>query len=209
MQRMRAHTPCLLRTARFLRAIAAALTLLAAPALAQDEPPNGVLLVAKPGLPDPRFSRTVVLVTQTADSHTVGVILNRPTTLKLQDLRPGSPGGEAPVYFGGPVMDNILIALFKSDAAPAASAFHVLKGVYLSMHPAVVEPLLEQPGAKLRLFAGFSGWAPRQLEAELEQDGWFLVPASEDLVFRKDTTGMWEELSEQAARKKAALYSKP
>jgi putative transcriptional regulator len=137
------------------------------------------------------------------------VILNRPTQLRVQDLRPGLAGGDAPVFFGGPVMTHILVALFRSDATPAAAAFHVLKGVYLSMHPALVDPLLERPDAKLRLFAGFSGWAPRQLESELAGDSWYLLPASEELVFRTDTAGLWEELSEQAARKKAALYSKP
>lgn len=150
-----------------------------------------------------------MLVTQTTDSQTVGVILNRPTRVRLQDLRPDLPGGDLPVNFGGPVMGRTLIALFESDAPPAAAAFHVLKNVYLSMHPSVIEPLLAQHGAKLRLFAGFSGWAARQLESELVGDSWFLVPATEEIVFRTDTAGMWEELSEQAARKKAALYSKP
>lgn len=184
--------------------IAAALLclLLAAPAGAQPaEPPNGVLLVAKPGLADPNFRETVVLVTQSGDSSTIGVILNRPTTLSARELLPDAPGAESleePVYFGGPVMRQTVVALFHSGSAPRASAFHILKGVYLSMHPANIEPLLSQPGQRYRLYAGFAGWAPRQLESELERDGWYLLPASEALVFRKDTRGMWEELLEKA-----------
>lgn len=171
------------------------------------EPPNGLLLVAKPGLPDPRFRNTVVLVTQTRDSQTVGVILNRPSRLKLQDLRPDAPADYAePLYFGGPVMDRVVVALFHSDRPPAAAAFHVLRDVYLSMHPAVVDPLVAKPTPRLRLYAGFSGWAPRQLEAELVSESWFVVPASEEILFRRDTTGLWEELSEQALRRRAALY---
>ena len=189
---------------------ASAATALGAPATGetqQDDPPNGLLLVAKPGLPDPRFRNTVVLVTQTRDSQTVGVILNRPTQLKLRDLRPDAPAGYAePLYFGGPVMDRVVVALFHSDRPPQAAAFHVLRNVYLSMHPAVVDPLVAKPTPRLRLYAGFSGWAARQLEAELLGDGWFVVPATEDIVFRKDTRGLWEELSEQALRRKAALY---
>lgn len=176
--------------------------LLAVPAGAQPaEPPNGVLLVAKPGLADPNFRETVVLVTQSRDSSTVGVILNRPTTLHPRELLPDAPGAESleePVYFGGPVMRQTVVALFHSESVPPASAFHILKGVYLSMHPANIEPLLSQPGQRYRLYAGFAGWAPRQLESELERDGWYLLPASEALVFRKDTRGMWEELLEKA-----------
>src|SRR6266852_8271126 len=91
------------------------LLLLAAPAGAQQvERPNGVLLVAKPGLVDPNFRETVVLVTQSRDSSTVGVILNRPTTLSARELLPETPGLESheePVYFGGPVMRQTVVAL--------------------------------------------------------------------------------------------------
>ena len=184
------------------RAAALLCLLLAAPAGAQPvERPNGVLLVAKPGLVDPNFRETVVLVTQSHDSSTVGVILNRPTTLSARELLPDAPGVESyeePVYSGGPVMRRTVVALFRSESVPPASAFHILNGVYLSMHPANIEPLLSRPGQRYRLYAGFAGWAPRQLESELERDGWYVLPASEALVFRKDTRGMWEELLEKA-----------
>jgi putative transcriptional regulator len=160
-------------------------------AAAQQEPANGVLLVAKPGLTDPNFRETVVLVTQAADSSTVGVILNRPTP------RTHEKTGD-PLYSGGPVMREVLVALFRSDRAPEASAFHVLKGVYLTMHPHNIEQLLAQPGQRYRLYAGFSGWAPGQLESELARDGWYVLPASAELVFRKDTNGMWDELVRKA-----------
>ena len=140
---------------------------LAASAAAQPAgTPNGVLLVAKPELADPNFRQTVVLVTQTPDASTVGVILNRPTPLKLSQLLPealpGSNYADA-VFFGGPVIRTAVVALFRSEAPPSAPAFPVLKGVYLSMHPENVASLLAKPGGRYRLYAGFSGWAPRQL----------------------------------------------
>ncbi|MDQ5847953.1 MAG: YqgE/AlgH family protein [Pseudomonadota bacterium] len=159
--------------------------------VAQSDPPNAILLVAKPGLADPNFRETVVLVTQSPDAHTVGVILNRPTKEKHEKT------GE-PIYSGGPVMRQAIVALFKSDNEPAAPAFHVLKNIYLSMHPGIVEPLLARPGTQHRLYAGFSGWAPGQLESEMAREGWYVLPASEALVFRKDTAGMWNELVEKA-----------
>ena len=89
------------------------------------------------------------------------------------------------------------------DAAlwPAAAAFHVLKNVYLTMHGDNLKLLLATPGAQYRLFAGFSGWAPRQLESEFMRDGWYVLPADEAMVFRKDADGLWEELVERARRR--------
>ena len=106
-------------------------------------------------------------------------------------------------------MERTIVALFRSARPPAAPAFHVLKGVYLSMHPQNVESLLREESSGYRIYRGFSGWAPRQLESEIARDSWYLLAASEELVFRADTTGMWEELLEKARGKRAALYSVP
>jgi putative transcriptional regulator len=117
--------------------------------------PNGVLLVAKPQLADPNFRHTVVLVTQTDDSSTVGVILNRPSEVRHE------PTGE-PVFTGGPVMPRTMVALFRSGNVPAAPAFHVLQGIYLSMHPAILGAL-KPP---YRLYTGFAGWRPDSCRAK-------------------------------------------
>jgi putative transcriptional regulator len=167
--------------------------LLIVPALAQaqNEPPNAILLIAKPDLIDPNFRQTVVLVTQTADASTVGVILNRPTARKHEKT------GEA-LYFGGPVMQEVIVALFRAGRPPEAAAFPVLKDVYLTMHPQNIDELLAQRSADYRLYSGFSGWAPGQLQSEMQRDGWYVLPASAELAFRKDTAGMWDELVRKA-----------
>lgn len=184
--------------------LALALLLLGAAAQAQQHlPANGVLLVAKPSLTDRNFSRTVVLVTQTEDGGTVGVIINRPTTLKLsQFLSEDLPTGNyrEPIFFGGPVMLKALVSLFRSETPPAAPAFHVLKNVYLTMHPDNIESLLKDATARYRIYAGFSGWIPRQLESEMMRDGWYFLPADEATAFREKTDGLWEELVERAKR---------
>jgi putative transcriptional regulator len=154
-----------------------------------------LLLVAKPGLTDPNFRESVVLVSQTPDGSTVGVILNRATERKHETT------GD-PVNFGGPVMREVLVALYRAERQPEAAAFHVLRGVYLTMHPQNIEPLLKKESDRAqrsyRLFTGFAGWAPGQLESELARDDWFVLAASAELVFRKDTGGMWEELVRKA-----------
>ena len=129
-----------------------------------QEPPNAVLLVAKPAMLDPTFRETVVLASQTEDSSTVGVILNRPTSRKHEQT------GE-PLWFGGPVMQQVIVALYRSAEPPTAPAFHVLKGIYL---------------------------APGQLETELARESWFVLPASAEILFRTDTTEMWKELVRKA-----------
>lgn len=180
-----------------MRVAAALLVLLAAlPADAQRaEPPNGILLVAKPSLTDPNFRETVVLVTQTPDASTVGVILNRPAA------KPHEKTGE-PMYTGGPVMPQVSVALFAAERAPVAS-FHILQGIYLSMHPQNVDALPSRPGQRLRFFTGFSGWAPNQLQRELRLDAWFVLPVTEEILFRAETRGMWRELFEKARGSRA------
>ncbi|MEO8145479.1 MAG: YqgE/AlgH family protein [Betaproteobacteria bacterium] len=187
------------RAAALLLALA-----ISAPALAQQNlPANGLFLIAKPSLTDPNFAKSVVLVTQTEDGSTVGVIVNRPSRLKLsQFLSQEYPtqNYRDPIYIGGPVMRRAIIAVYRSDTAPAAAAFHVLKNIYLTMHPDNINLLLAAPDAQYRLYAGFAGWMPRQLESEVTRDGWFLLPADESMVFRKSAEGLWEELVERAAR---------
>ena len=175
-------------TARIIGALSA--FAFAALAAAQA-PANGALLIAKPDLTDANFARTVVLVTQAESGETVGVILNRPSGQ-------AHPRSGAPLYVGGPVMREVLVAVFRSAEPPAAPAFRVLRNVYLTMHPSNLEPLLASDPRNYRLYAGFSGWAPHQLEAEMLRDGWYILPATEELVFRADTAGMWEELLEKA-----------
>jgi putative transcriptional regulator len=161
-----------------------------------------VLLVAKPGMPDARFREAVVLVTQVRDGHTVGVVLNRPLDAPLSSLVPDPAARryEGRVHYGGPVMEGSIVALFRSEAAPAAPAFQVLRGIYLSMHPRAVQPLIDNPGASrgFRLFSGFSGWAPGQLQGELKKDGWHILPATPEILFRSDTRRMWQELVDKA-----------
>jgi len=165
--------------------------------LSPADKPNGILLVAKPMLADPNFRETVVLVTQAPDASTVGVILNRPTQERSEKT-----GGV--VYSGGPVMREVMLALFRADRAPSASAFQVAQGIWLSMHPANLEALPARPGQRLRFFKGFAGWAPGQLQRELDLDAWIVLPVTEDLLFRSDTRGLWKELLEKTRGSRAA-----
>lgn len=167
--------------------------LLASPAPAQ----TGILLVAKPGLPDPNFRETVLVVTRAADGSTVGVILNRPTKARFEKF-------PEPLYAGGPVMQQVVVAMFAADEPPKEAAFEVLPHIYLTMHPQNIEALVARPGTQVRLFSGFAGWAPRQLESEMAEGSWYALRATEAVLFRKDTSTLWRELVDQASGKRTA-----
>ena len=172
--------------------------LIATPLLAQ---PSGIVLVAKPEMLDPNFSETVVLVTRGDDGSSIGVILNRPETRALGEIAPQLRGADdfaQTIYSGGPVLREVIVALFKAETPPAESAFEVLPQAYLTMHPLAIERLLAERPDEMRLYAGFSGWAPQQLEAEIEAGGWYALPASEAIVFRRDTRDLWSELVAKA-----------
>jgi len=197
-----------------VKRLAAVLLLLVPLAVAAQGAGRGsILLVAKPGLPDPRFAQTVVLVTRTPERQTLGVILNRPLPVRLAELvsEPELARNYAgPVFFGGPVLERTLVALFRSPGEPPAPAFRIADGVWLSIHPGNVERLLRGAGPgspdEYRVYAGFSAWAPEQLESEIERDSWYVLPLSADVLFRADPAGLWEELLERARGRRAALY---
>jgi len=169
-------------------------------AFAASAADRGFLLVAKPGLLDPNFRQTVVLVAQTDDGAAYGVVLNRPATKSLAELVPEKPEFarfSEPLFLGGPVERIGLFAVFRA-AAPIGSAFSVAEDLWLALAPATVERLLAEPPAALRFFVGYAGWAPGQLAAELDRGGWWVFEPDPDVVFRKDTRGLWEELARRA-----------
>lgn len=189
-----------------MRCLAAAAALFVSCAsLAQ---PTAIVLVAKPGLADPDFRHTVVLVTHTPRGETVGVVLNRPTRERLAEVAPKFANAQSyrePLYRGGPVLPSVIVALFRSPSPPDEAAFEVLPGAYLTLHPGIIEDLLERPDGDFRLFAGFCGWAPGQLEREIARDSWYVFPARENVLFRDDPSQLWQELVEKARALRARV----
>ena len=166
---------------------------------AEDPLANGVLLVAKPELVDPNFRETVVLITQPVPGGgPLGVILNRPTRVRLSEAWPAA--GAVPeqfdyIYAGGPVARNQIIFLIHSDAG-IENGLRVLDNVYLSGDPELLKNIVaaEVKVKSLRAYAGYAGWAPRQLQAEITAGGWYLLPADADTIFTADAAAMWPNL---------------
>jgi len=180
------------------RAALLALALFAAAAHAQG-PSKAFFLVAKPGMPDPNFRESVVLVVQGENSEATGVIINRPTDRSLAELLPGErfESFTDPIFFGGPVARQGLFALFQADKY-AGAAVTMLPGLYLAVLPDSVDTVLKNPPPKVRLFSGYSGWAPGQLQGELDRGDWLVVDADLPTVFRKDTSRLWQDMVRRA-----------
>jgi putative transcriptional regulator len=166
-------------------------------AFAQDAAlANGVFLVAKPDLPDPNFRETVVLITQPdAASGPLGVIINRPLAARLSDAMPGIgviPELSNQIYGGGPVARNRVLFLVRSRE-PAPRSLQVLDDVYLTGDPELPAKIArgDLKADSYRAFVGYSGWAPRQLQAEIAAGGWYLTPADADMIFAVDASSVW------------------
>lgn len=144
---------------------------------------KGKFLVASPRLRDPNFVKTVVLLVQHGEQGALGVVLNRPSGLTVReatDQLPDVPDGpDTPLHVGGPC-PGPLVAL---HADPETAEIEVCDGLYFSAEKSKVERLLRDGNAKTRFFAGYSGWGAGQLEGEMEEGSWLLVPATREVVF--------------------------
>ena len=177
--------------------------LLAWPVLAQELGSGSIFLVARKDLPDPFFRDTVVLVTNNAGGAPVGVIINRPTDVTLSRLFPDFERLRTrteKVFFGGPVRKQELVFVFRAPSPPEDS-IAVLEGVYMSSDLELLRGLLarEKPDEGLRVYAGYSGWAPGQLENEISRGDWHLVKADAATLFTKRPETIWQELERRAS----------
>jgi putative transcriptional regulator len=178
--------------------------LLAGPATAQ-KPREGaaILLIADPGLSDPNFRQSVVLVSgHRGIAGPIGVIINRPTAVRLAQALPdvkALSGLEDKVYFGGPVSTQALFYVFRSPTKPD-DAIEVAPGVYMDWGGDRLKALLarDQPTEGLRVYAGHSAWAPGQLEAEVARGSWKAARPEERIIFSGKPETLWGELERRA-----------
>jgi putative transcriptional regulator len=168
------------------------------PTSADDgKPLTAILMIARAELPDSNFGDSVVLVMNNIGPAPGGLIINRPTTISVARLFPDFERlaqMDDKVYFGGPVAVVPVSFLFRADTPPE-HATQVLGGVYISTDLELLRKLLsrDKPMDGLRIFIGYSGWAPGQLEAEIARGDWTLAPAEPDTIFGRRSEHPWPE----------------
>jgi putative transcriptional regulator len=158
---------------------------------------TGVLLVASPSLADPNFHHTVLLILKHGPEGTAGLVLNRSTDVMLSEVLPdwiALKGTSHRVFVGGPVAPTQVLMLFRLTHQPV-DAQRVFDGVYVGGTRALLERIVTQPmpTETFRAFVGFAGWAPGQLEFEMNQGSWGVLPSDSFNLFDKDPATLWPD----------------
>ena len=168
--------------------------------ISQDMDLTGKLLIAMPGMGDPRFAHSVVLLCAHSPDGAMGLIINKPTSdLRLRDLLEQlsiAPTGQTrnlPVHFGGPVEHGRGFVLHDRGYQSTLTSLEVNDDFAMTATLDILEDLARGTGPDRALLAlGYAGWGPGQLESELAQNGWLTCDADVELVFDTPNPAKWE-----------------
>lgn len=159
---------------------------------------QGALLFAIPELRDPNFFQTVVLLINYERGGAMGLIINKPSKISLDEILPDLEeiqGQSLPVFFGGPVSRNRMTVLLRADKPPK-EALKVFKDVYYTGSKEALAEMLKKRGShnEVRVYAGYTGWAPGQLEHEIRRGDWVVSHADADMIFSEDPDKIWPQI---------------
>lgn len=155
---------------------------------------KGQLLIAVPALVDPNFRRTVVLVGEHSDDGALGLVLNRASDTTVGEAVPELTvlvEGSDQVYVGGPVQPSAIVIL-ADFVEPDRAGSVVFESI--GFLPAETDPDELGELGRARVFAGYAGWGPGQLDGELEEGSWIVEPAIPDDVFTLEPDELWSEV---------------
>ena len=168
--------------------------------MTQDIELNGKLLIAMPGMLDPRFAQSVVFLCAHSDDGAMGIVVNKPTSdLRLRELldqlsiNPGEDFRNLPIHFGGPVEHGRGFVLHDFGYHSSISTLNVNDDFAMTATMDVLEDLADGRGPGKAIIAlGYAGWGPGQLEAEIAQNGWLTCDADCEIVFDMPDASKWE-----------------
>ena len=190
--------------ALFMAACAIAAIAFASPARPADPVADPIILVAKRQLQDKLYGSTILIARPIGAERHVGFIVNKPTQMTLGKLFPTHEPSKKvadPVFLGGPVSTEVIFALVQGRDSPGGRSIKILDDLYLAIDSEVVDQVIEKQPARARFFAGMVLWRPGELADEVKKGLWYVNDARADIVLRKSTEGMWEELLGRSERK--------
>lgn len=181
---------------RSIAALLGAFLLWTAEAQPVRTPAPGVLLVAGESMGDPRFRQTVLLIIEHDRSGSQALVINKPTPVEVGEVLPSmeTPDGASRVYYGGPVQLNRLSFLYRGDEGAGTATG--LRGVRWSHSQALLKEKLAEGPDRVRVYAGYAGWAPGQLEFELARGGWRMIQGRAENVFNDHPQRLWRRLTD-------------
>jgi len=162
---------------------------------------TGKLLVAMPGMGDPRFAHAVIFMTAHSAKGAMGLMVNKPAPeLKLADVLDhlvdgnAAPQGDLGVHIGGPVETGRGFVLHSDEYESATETVQVKPAFSLTATLDILEDIAANRGPqKALMMLGYAGWGPGQLEGEIAQNGWLVCPAEAALVFDTPDAQKWRE----------------
>ena len=175
---------------------------------------KGSLLIANPVLPDPNFSRTVILLCNHDERGSFGLVINRSASLKAPDLFSSIDvlkSYNEKIYLGGPVSQSMVFFLCRSSRG-VGELDEVCSGVYLGSSLETLESLyleIENPEQNIRFYLGYSGWSGGQLAGEMEQNSWLIQSADERFVFLDSESLVWPKAVNSLGEKYQYLTKAP
>lgn len=150
---------------------------------------RGQLLISRPVVKDPNFTRTVIYMIEHTDEGSAGVVLNRPSDIPVAEiLEPWARLATDPrvVFLGGPVGTDAAVCLGEARTGHEPSGWsEISEGIGLIDLDMGIEIAIRSV-RRMRIFVGYAGWSSGQLESEIESDGWFIAGALNDDVFSHD-----------------------
>lgn len=160
---------------------------------------SGQLLIAMPGMGDPRFAHSVVYMCAHSADGAMGLIVNKPTPevrfaelLEQLEIDVGDGLRDIRVHFGGPVENARGFVLHSTDYTSGDATLQVDEAVAMTATLDVLEELARGRGPQSSMLAlGYAGWGPGQLEAEIAQNGWLTATARTDIVFGRANEHKW------------------
>ena len=155
---------------------------------------------------DMDYRQTVLIAAPAPTGGHIGVILNRPTRRSLGSLFPEHEPSKKvadPVYYGGPFSRGALVALVKTDADPGSGSVPIMKHLFMAFRANTIDHVIETTPNEARYYVGHILWRPGELRHEIDRGLWSVLDADVEVVFRKDTEGLWEELLQQTRRIRA------
>ena len=160
---------------------------------------TGKLLVAMPGMGDPRFEHSVVLLCAYSDKGAMGLILNKPSpdirmsdVLDQLEITPVDDAAAMVVHFGGPVETGRGFVLHSQDYQSHLHTLLVTGGFAMTATMDILEEIARGQGPERALMMlGYAGWGPGQLESEIARNGWLTADASRALVFDTPARDKW------------------
>jgi putative transcriptional regulator len=159
---------------------------------------TGQLLIAPPDMRDPRFDHAVILVVRHDHDGALGLVINMPAGERpLAELltaigEKGTGDAKAPVFVGGPVQPNVVLVLHSAEYH-GSGTLAIDGKLAVTGDPQVLRDVAAKAGPQKSLLCfGYAGWAPGQLEAEMEHNAWFTSPQDPALVFDAPRDKVWD-----------------